>query len=66
MPTLELEFEVFCGKCGNGLCNNTREGKTRNRQYPCINVDPCEKCLTESRDDGYNTGYAEAEKRAEA
>jgi len=50
MPTLELEFEVFCS-CGAGLCNNSTEGKTRHSQY--ITVEPCSDCLKSSREEGY-------------
>jgi hypothetical protein len=57
MPTLPLEFEVYCGKCGAGLCGNCTEGKTPGRGAPLIKVDPCEKCLENAKDEGDTEGY---------
>ena len=54
MPTLELEFEVYCS-CGNGLCTNSREGKNGHSQY--ITVEPCEKCMDRAEDKGYEKGF---------
>jgi len=63
MPILELEFEVFCGTCGAGLCNNTTEGSNKHSQY--IQVEACENCLEEARgegeDKGYNKGYEQCQ-----
>jgi len=60
VPTLELEFEVFCGGCGTGLCNNATEGSNNHSQY--ISVDPCENCLATAREEGKTEGYEECEK----
>jgi len=60
MPTFEdievvvkvnLDFEVFCGTCGAGLCNesNTRYSKSRN--YAQITVNACENCITVAREE---------------
>ena len=54
MPILELEFEVFCS-CGNGLCRQTTEGK--NNRNPFITVEPCQKCLDDIEQKGYDKGY---------
>ena len=62
MPTLELEFEVFCS-CGEGLCNNSREGHNRHSQY--ITVEPCQKCLDRSYEDGVDDGYEKGIKEME-
>jgi len=59
MPTLELEFEVYCS-CGRGLCGNTKEGTNGHSQY--ITVEPCEKCLGAKYDEGFADGYAQCEK----
>lgn len=70
MPSLELEFEVFCGRCGDGLCNNTRESASKGRRFPSIQVDPCERCLERAKDEGinsgYDAGYADGQKEAAA
>ena len=50
MPTLSLDFEIWCS-CGNGLCNQTANRKGG------ISVEPCEKCLDKAKDEGYQEGY---------
>ena len=64
MPSLELDFEVFCANCGDGLCGNCLEGKTGRRGLPFIKVEPCEKCQKRAEDDGYEKGYEAAKKEA--
>ena len=56
MPTLELEFEVYCS-CGEGLCRQTNEGRTGGRDMPFITVQPCEKCITKAHQEGYDQGH---------
>jgi flavoprotein len=63
MPTLPMEFEVYCATCGAGLCSNCTEGRTTNRGMPFISVDPCEKCLDAARDEGYSQGEQAALQR---
>jgi cell division septum initiation protein DivIVA len=43
--TTSLEFEVFCGTCGEGLCNQSETRESRNRRYPQVTVDACQKCI---------------------
>lgn len=57
-----IEFEVWCAKCGAGLCrqcDTTKDGRG-------ITVEPCEQCLdakyAEGHDSGYSDGYDEAAK----
>ena len=57
MPVLELDFEVYCS-CGEGLCNQTIEGRTRGRGMLFITVSPCEKCLALAKEEGYEEGYS--------
>ena len=58
MPAFEVVFEVVCGKCGAGLCNQTETRKAlRGTDY--ITVDPCEKCLDEARYEGFAQGEQE-------
>jgi hypothetical protein len=42
---VDLEFEVFCGTCGKGLCNQSETRESRNRRYPQVTVDACQKCI---------------------
>ncbi len=69
MPTLDFEFEVFCARCGAGLCMNCTEGKTKGRGMPFISVGPCDKCMEDAEekgdDTGYDRGYNEARKEFE-
>lgn len=63
MPTMETEvraevevdFEVWCGTCGKGLCALT---EVTNES---IEVDACPDCINEAeyigRDEGYSDGY---------
>jgi hypothetical protein len=46
--TIDIEFEVFCGNCGSGLCSNTRT--SRNRGMDQIVVDLCDKCINEKNE----------------
>ena len=57
MPTLSLEFEVYCS-CGNGLCGNSTEGRNGHAEY--ITVEPCEKCQDSKYDEGHSDGYDDA------
>lgn len=61
MPSLEFDFEVFCEKCGAGLCGNCKEGRTTNRGMPFIKVEPCQNCLDKRFDDGLEEGYKQCE-----
>lgn len=51
MPKIEAEFEVWCDRCGAGLCGQCRE--TRGG----ITIEPCENCLNSEYNEGYDKGY---------
>ena len=67
MPSFEyettgtLEFEVFCGTCGAGLCNLSETGHTRNRRVLCVNVEACPTCVKNAEEAGYERGLTEAQ-----
>lgn len=42
---LDIDFEVFCGECGTGLCNESSTRKSRNRGYAQVEVNPCPDCM---------------------
>ena len=48
MPGIEVEIEIWCS-CGEGLCNQT----TLHRTGRGFEVEPCEKCLSQAKQDGY-------------
>ena len=66
MPEVTVDVEVYCAKCGEGLCNQTESTRTRRRQEPAFLVAPCEKCLQDAYDRGFDAGYDKAQAEAEA
>jgi len=54
MPEITVNIEIFCDKCGAGLCNNT-SARTKPGRYSemAYYVEPCEKCLQEEYERGY-------------
>lgn len=57
MPEVTVNIEIYCDKCGAGLCNQSTFVKTRVREEPSFRVQPCEKCMDEARDEGYQDGH---------
>ena len=61
MPLIDIDIEVYCDKCGAGLCGQTTAVNTRSRGAPSFRVAPCERCLETARDggrsDGEDAGY---------
>lgn len=63
MPAIEIDIDIWCAKCGTGLCNGsvatTRQGR------PAFDVEPCEACLDRARtlsdDEGYDRGLKDGE-----
>ena len=53
MPT--IEFEVWCARCGNGLCGQCHETKGG------ITVEPCANCLDKEYDLGLEKGREETQ-----
>jgi hypothetical protein len=64
MPTFnfDLDFEVYCGGCGAGLCNDSDTRESRKRNFPQVVVNPCSVCLESAREEGRE----EAQKAMEA
>ena len=54
-----VEFEVFCAKCGAGLCGNCTTGTSSRRGMPYVQVEPCEACLKESYENGVEESQGE-------
>lgn len=55
---IDVEFEVYCGTCGAGLCgqSDAREG----RRGPRVDVEACEKCTKAAREEGAEDAWDEA------
>ena len=60
MPTFEnvdveacvdIDFEVLCGTCGAGLCNESDTRKSRGRNYLQVTVNACPKCIGEKEEE---------------
>jgi hypothetical protein len=57
MPTFEttvevnLDFEVYCGTCGMGLCMESSTRSSRNRNYPQVEVNACPTCFSKKEDE---------------
>ncbi len=62
MPYLsvDVEFEVFCSRCGAGLCNQTKAEDAYRTRLARVSVSPCDKCLEQAYDDGYEKGTKQA------
>ena len=60
MPEFKLEFEVFCGKCGDGLCNESDTRESYRRAMPQVTVSPCPRCIAAARDEAWDEGYQSA------
>jgi hypothetical protein len=50
VPSIDVDFEVYCDNCGAGLCRDTRVRGTT------IHVSPCSNCM----DNEYERGKADA------
>lgn len=48
---IDIEFEVYCGTCGCGLCNVSDTRKSRNRGYLQVSVDVCPDCMEEKNEE---------------
>lgn len=56
---VDLDFEVFCGECGAGICHLTTTHSKSSSKYPKIAVGLCEACIDRIRDEAYDCGFAE-------
>lgn len=43
--TVDIDFEVYCGTCGAGLCNESDTRKSKNRNYLQVTVNACPDCM---------------------
>ena len=60
----DVNFEVYCGKCGAGLCNQSNGIDSSGRRWAKVEVMPCESCLEDAKSDGYSAGYDEGYNKA--
>lgn len=60
---VDVDFEVYCAKCGAGLCNQSDTRSSHRRGMPQVSVEPCERCLEDAREEGAAKAMEEAEQR---
>lgn len=49
--TADVDFEVFCGTCGAGLCSQSSTRSSRHRGAAQVTVDACDTCLEAAREE---------------
>lgn len=50
-----LYFEVYCAKCGKGLCKHTIVNE---KSGVNIEIQPCPECLKDAEKAGFNKGFS--------
>ena len=61
MSSIEVDIEIYCAKCGAGICNNAEATRTKQRNEPSFRIQPCEDCLEDARKEGHDEGYKQGE-----
>lgn len=51
-----LYFEVYCARCGKGLCNLTSVDESKGIK---VEVKPCPECMKHAESDGFDKGFLE-------
>lgn len=61
MPSFSVEvgFEVFCGRCGAGLCNQSDTRESYKRGMPQVVVQPCDTCMEAKADEAVDSAQGE-------
>lgn len=49
-----IYFEVYCAKCGKGLCNLTTVDESNGIK---LEVKPCPECLRGAASEGFDKGF---------
>ncbi len=57
MPDISVNIDVYCDRCGAGLCQQTSVNNYRGNQS--FSVAPCQTCLDEAKDEGYQDGLVD-------
>ena len=62
MPDVTVNIDVYCGRCGEGLCGQTEvKAASYYNSQPGFHVEPCEKCLDAAEVKGYDEGYGKGQ-----
>lgn len=71
MTGIEVNIEIYCGKCGKAICHlatprtNTSECYSSGPTEPTFDIEPCPDCQQEARDEGFALAETENEKATE-
>jgi RNase P subunit RPR2 len=57
---VDIDFEVYCEKCGAGICNNANTRSSYKRGMAQVTITPCENCLKNAYEEGKQEGHDEA------
>jgi len=56
--TTEIDFDVNCEECGSSLKVSSESLDTR-KMTISLEIQPCQKCLNNAEDKGYESGQKE-------
>lgn len=54
---VDIDFEVYCGTCGTGLCGESDTRMSRNRNYVQVTVNACPNCMSKKDEEIENLEY---------
>jgi hypothetical protein len=63
---IEIEFEVYCGTCGKGICHLADTRKSHNRGTNQVSVVPCENCMDNAREEAREEAISEMQVEIDA
>ena len=61
MPSFEVDFEAYCGICGEGACSDTKVDYTSGRRHLFVSVS-CKTCAQKIEDLEAELDQLESEK----
>ena len=61
MTEITVNIELYCAVCGNGICRNAtpRTQRSGHGEDPTFDIEPCEVCLENARQEGHDKGHSE-------
>lgn len=61
-----VNIEMYCATCGAAMCSNatSQTPSSFSKNEPTFEIEPCEVCLQQVRDEGHTAGYDEGYQEA--
>jgi hypothetical protein len=56
MPAIEVDIELYCDTCGEGICG--LGVATYKRGQPSFRIEACRNCMSRAESKGDDAGYA--------